>query len=262
MINRSDWDGCVRGRDDSFDSLHVRVPSPSGGTWSGPFRAVASDSRQYFVKGLDTCPPGQEASVATEHVVARVGRLIGAPMCETSLIRIPDALAGYPVTPTATLSAGLAHASLALARADEQRPSLAARAQDDNSRRHVGVYALFDWCCGTDAQWLYDLDNDRAVYSHDHGLYFPPTSAGGWTEAELTASLDADCGLPDTPDGLSKQAIEDTAQALETVTRDSLASILNSVPASWPVDNTQLEALGRFLEHRAPAVATRLRALN
>lgn len=49
--------------------------------------------------------------------------------------------------------------------------------------------------------------------------------------------------------------------ALEKINRDALVNILCGVPASWPVSNDDLEALGWFLEYRAPSVASRIRAL-
>lgn len=259
----TDWSGLVRDRSDSFTDLQMVIPvAPAGGTWSGPFRVVASDGRQYFVKSLDTCPAGQEASIAIERIVAEAGRLIGAPVCTTNLIRIPFALAGWEPRPGVQLREGLAHASLALDRADEQgRPQLSARGQDDNRRRHVGVYALYDWCFGTDAQWLYDIDSDRTVYSHDHGLYFPPVGQGLWTRQDLITAADAPHELPDPREGLDPSAVDNIAASLEAVNRDDLVSIMRSVPSSWPVSDDDLEALGWFLEYRAPLVAERVRAL-
>jgi hypothetical protein len=260
LVALQDWAGLVKGRSDDFAGLEVILPSPAGGSWSGPFRSVASDGREYFVKSLDTCPVGQGASLAIERIVAEVGRLIGAPVCTTSLIRIPDQLS-LEIKPGVQLSPGLAHASLSLGRADEQgRPSLAFRNRDNNHRRHVGVYALYDWCFGTDAQWLYDIDHDRTIYSHDHGLYFPPHGLGSWTRGDLVAAADLPNELPDARDDLDSAEVEAVALRLEAVTRDHLAVVMRSIPSSWPVSDDDLEALGWFLEHRAPAVARRLRA--
>jgi hypothetical protein len=263
LVDLTEWSGLVRARTDTFDDLRMTGPvAPSGGSWSGPFRVIASDGNQYFVKSVDTCPPGQQASVAIEHIVAGVGRLIGAPVCTTSLIRIPLALAGWEPRPGIPITEGLAHASLALSHCDEQgRPALAARGQDDNRRRHVGAYALYDWCVGADAQWLYDLDRDRTLYSHDHGLYFPPAHQGYWTQPDMIAGVDIPHELPDPRNDLLASAVDEVAAALDAVKRDELASILNSVPSSWPVTDEDLEALGWFLERRAPAVALRVRAL-
>jgi hypothetical protein len=53
----------------------------------------------------------------------------------------------------------------------------------------LGIYALYDWCFGDDAPWLYDRDDDHSIYSFDHGLYFPPNS-GCWNPALLRESVE------------------------------------------------------------------------
>jgi DDE superfamily endonuclease len=129
LAHLAEWSGLVSGRDDSFQALHgvILTPLPPG-TFSGPFRATASDNRDYFVKALQMCPPGHEASLAVEQVVAQAGKLIGAPVCETSLIRIPAVLAGWtPQAGGAALQEGLAHASLAIEHADFRRPPIDSR---------------------------------------------------------------------------------------------------------------------------------------
>lgn len=261
MLELGAWDGRVVSRNDEFRSLTVVAPSASNGSWSGPFRAIASDQNDYFVKSLETCPPGQQASLAIELIVARAGKLIGAPVVDTTLIRIPQEIAGYEPVPGKPLNAGLAHASRALEHADEAgRPNLASRDMDHNSSRHVGVYALFDWCFGSDQQWLYDIDNERTLYSHDHGLYLPP-STGTFDRASLVSRVDEPHPLPDSPEGLSAERVQEVALALEAVQAQQILDILNDVPTSWPVSDADLEALGWFLYRRAAQVAQRLRLL-
>ncbi|MEV6342959.1 hypothetical protein [Actinoplanes sp. NPDC051851] len=260
MAAQSEWTGLAQGRSDAFDDLEVVAPSAANAGWSSPFRALATDYQQYFVKCLEACPSGQGAAIAVELVVAEVGRLIDAPVCTTSLIRIPEGL-DMEIRPGVNLSPGLAHASLALRNADERgRPRLSSRTRDDNRRRHVGIYALYDWCFGADPQWLYDLNRDHTIYSHDHGLYFPPADHGFWTRADLEAAADLPHELPDPRGGLDSEQVTLVASKLEAVTQSQLAAIMQSVPSSWPVSDDDLEALGWFLEHRAPAVAERLRA--
>lgn len=223
---------------------------------------TASDGRDYFVKARETCPPGQEASLAVEQVVSRVGELIGAPVCESTLIRIPADLAGWaPYAGGPVLREGLAHASLAIEHAEFRRPPLDFRLSDDNARRHAGVYALCDWCFSCDEQWLYDQDDEQAVYSHDHGLYFPPLGQGRWTRDALVAEADTPHQWGDPRKDLSATACHDVANALDHIRRENLVEVLCSIPASWPVSHEDLEAIGWFLEHRAPAVASRVRAL-
>lgn len=262
MVELADWRGLVSGRTDDYDAVHlVAVITPGGQSWASPFRAVADDGNDYFVKTLESCRRDwARGSIAVEYIVGKVGKLVGAPVCASTLIRIPEEFTGDEIRPGIPLVPGIAHASKALEHADEQRHHLAYRNQDHNHVRHVGVYALYDWCYGDDAQWLYDLDDDRSIYSHDHGLYFPPNH--GVIEDEiLKLSADEPNVLPDAPEGLAPEAVEAVAKALETIDRDALVNILRAVPASWPVSDEALATLGWFLEYRAPAVAHRLRAL-
>lgn len=184
MVARSDWAGLLSGlRTDDFNELYVAAPiDASGYSWGGPFRAIASDGRDYFVKCLNACPSGEEASLVIETIVARAGALIKAPICTTTLIRVPEAIAGWEPRRGRPIQAGLAHASLALDRVEEGRPNLNWRAQDDNRHRHVGVYALYDWCFGWDQQWLYDIDNDQPCTAMIMANTFRP--AGKATGAE------------------------------------------------------------------------------
>ncbi|MEU1733725.1 hypothetical protein [Streptosporangium sp. NPDC020145] len=261
MADLSEWSSLVTGRHDDFDSLTVRALTGGamGQSFASPFPVIGSDNRRYFVKALEGCPEHARGSLAVEYVVAQVGRLIGAPVCDSGLIRIPDDLAGWPM-PFGKLQPGIAHACLALDRAIETRPQLTSRTQDDNRRRQVGVYALYDWCFGSDPQWLHDLSNDRSIYSHDHGLYLPPND-GTVRRTYLELSVDEPNELPDPPSGLDPGAIDEVSAALERIGRDALVKVVRGVPASWPVSDDDLEALGWFLERRAPTTAARLRAL-
>ncbi|GLX97924.1 HipA family kinase [Herbidospora sp. NBRC 101105] len=260
VVDQRSWAGLLHGRHDDFETLSVKAVVGSGNaSFAGPFDVVASDNRRYFVKCLGGCPPHAQATIAIEHVVSKVGRLIDAPVCDTSLIRIPEELAGWPMA-FGKLQPGIAHASVALGHAIECRQTLSDRAKDDNTRRHVGVYALWDWCFGDDPQWLHDLDHDHSCYSHDHGLYLPPND-GTIRSRYLVEAVNEPNLLPDPPDGLDPEAVERVATALDAISRDALVTVLCGVPASWPVDDNDLETLGWFLEHRAPAVADRIRRL-
>lgn len=146
-------------------------------------------------------------------------------------------------------------------RADDVRPELSARGRDDNRSRHAGVYAFYDWCFGKDPQWLHDLNSDRQIYSHDHGLYLPSDGKKAWTRDLLMYEVDTPRRLPDPTDGLAPEAVKRYVEALEAVTRGDLENILNSVPRSWPVSDADLEDLGWFLEYRAPSAAERMKAL-
>ncbi|MFC4535067.1 hypothetical protein [Sphaerisporangium dianthi] len=262
MVELADWHGLVSERTNDYDGLQlVAMVAPGSRSWASPFRVVANDRNGYFVKTLESCSRDwARGSLAVEYIVAQAGKLIGAPVCDTSLILIPEEFRGGEIRRGLPLVPGIAHASKALQHADERRDNLAYRNRDDNRVRHVGVYALYDWCWGSDAQWLHDVDNDQSIYSHDHGLYLPPND-GRIDSKFLQLSADEPNELPDSPAGLDGEAVEEVAEALEKIDRDALVNILCAVPASWPVTDEALATLGWFLEYRAPAVASRLRAL-
>jgi hypothetical protein len=99
------------------------------------------------------------------------------------------------------------------------------------------------------------------LYSHDHGFYLPP---GGqyWTTETLAANVDIPHPLGQPPDGLDIEELERLAAVLEALAQYDLQPILASVPASWSVNDADLEALGRYLHARAPNVAGRMKALR
>ncbi|WP_133378940.1 HipA family kinase [Klenkia marina] len=233
------------------------------GSLLAPFEVQADDENLYWVKSSSLLPPAEPAALVKEYVVARAGALIGAPVCRSTLIRIPPDLDGEELRDGMFLKAGLAHGSLAVERADERgRPYLVERKSDDNVRRHARIYALFDWCCGSDAQWLYDIDDNLSIYSHDHGRYLPPMDTGFLTRAALEAEVGRDNSLTDSPVGLNANELMDVASDLLKVSENDLLTILKGVPASWPVDDETLGALGWFLFERREGVAQRLMQLT
>jgi hypothetical protein len=262
LPDRAEWDGLIRDRADPSDgpSLSVIVGA-AGSSWSSPVRVTGSDLRDYFAKFPEACPGQAQMSVVTEMVVARAGRMIGAPTCETVVMTVPSELQGEELKPGVEISSVVVHASLALDNCDERRPGLPPRGKDDNRSRHVGCYALYDWFMGCDQQWLRDLDDDMATYSHDHGLYLPPVNSGHWTDQDLQAQVGVAWPLPDDPKGLSPTAANLVADALRGIARNDIQTLLSAVPVSWAVTDQQLEGLGWFLECRAPAVAGRIEQL-
>lgn len=223
------------------------------------FPVLASDGARWYVKAPNN-PQGAQILV-TEYLVSQVGALIGAPVCTVRPIEIPADLDGFRVVNGPELHTGIGSASQAIPDVVEMRPQLLYRNEDDNARRHAGVFALFDWCWGDDQQWLAVETDEHRLYSHDHGYYFPP-GGQNWTAADLTANVDQPHELALPPDGLNVDELGRLADALDAVAADDLAAILESVPEEWPVPDEDLEALGDYLQKRAPGVASRLRALR
>ena len=202
--------------------------------------------------------PQSPMVLVNEQIVARCGALIGAPTCEVAIVEVADALAGdvYGVR----VEAGLAHGSRDIGAAFNDG-ELLHRDSDDNARRHVGAYALHDWCWGADSQWLYATDEDLKTYSHDHGYFFP--NGPRWNEDlnQVIAHADAPHELREPFAGLDAAEVRRVSERLGAIGTDDIAAVLSGIPPQWPVSDRQLEIIGYFLERRAPQAALRLREM-
>lgn len=259
VVDFSEWQGTIDGRVDPTDATVIEVPikaSAQGG--SGTFLAADHDGTQWWVKPLNN-NQGPRVTV-TEALVAMAGELVGAPVCESRIVYLPPDLEGWQFRPGSEIESGYAHASRGVVDAVEHR-TLQYRDRDDNARRHVGLFALYDWCWGGDDQWLYSEAADRETFSHDHGWYLPETGPD-WTAATLQARVDEVHVPPWPTDGLDPEAITAMCSRLRELPQDALRDRLLQIPASWPVDDQELEYVGWFLESRASEVADRLEALG
>jgi hypothetical protein len=257
VLTENDWNGSVHGRVDPTSGLSVITCLAQGkGSASSPFLAEASDGEKWWVK-----PPQVSLAKAlvTELVTGLCGAMIGAPVCEVSEIIIPDMLLPWEFKPGQQLPTGVGSATREIPPVVlEEKGALGHRTQDDNARRHVGVYAIADWFFGADYQWLYRTSDEWTIYSHDHGWYLPP-EGGDWSQDQLRGAVGTPHELPDDPVGLDQAQIDSIADNLLAVTHPGLAKVLSRVPASWPVSDSELDTLGWYLEARAPDVASRLR---
>lgn len=258
---RGQWAGVVAGKRGVDVELQMEAvlefQSESRGG-SLPFKGLASDGEVYWIKQVANRQSGRVP--VTEQLIAGLGRLIDAPVCETPLIRIPDDFDGEVLENGTALAAGIAHASRDIAACvfDKwYKPRY--RTHDDNRRRHAGYFALYDWCWGDDMQWLYDLQDDRSTYSHDHGHFLPDGPA--WTADTLAAAADLAHELDAEPAGLDDNELLRIAGRLESITRHELAQVIHRVPPEWPTSDQELEVVGAFIDFRRCPVANRLRTL-
>ena len=217
---------------------------------------AADDGHDYWCKAVNN--PASPLVPVNEQVSARLAVLIGVAVPEPQLVAL-DGLVGWEFHPGRTVEAGWAHGGRAVEGAIETR-DLHHRADDDNRVRHAGFYALIDWLAGGDQQWLYAAPEQNAYYSHDHGHFFP----GGpdWSPATLNylgQTTAVSVGVD--PGGLDPAELNRLADAIEGVTREGIDGVMSKIPAEWPVDDSDLEALADFVEARRPGAAQRLRGL-
>jgi hypothetical protein len=258
LVDRSEWSGVleVERRPKEIVELNL-VTTFNDNTMAAPFMAASRDGRRWWVKPLNN--PMSPRVPVTELIVGLAGRLIQAPVCEVAVVKIPEEMAGEEYAHGATLEPGLASGSLHVPDVTEAR-RLHHRSRDDNRRRHAGVFALHDWCWGEDDQWLYAQGEDDRTYSHDHGSFLP----GGpdWTIESLVDCVDRPHRQRRDSADLDTDALDGYADRLDRLTREDLRGMLQGIPDEWPVEQDELEAVGWFLERRAPQVAGRLRELS
>lgn len=255
------WNGLLRGQrgNDCGLAIEAILPDGPGAGASQPFRVKATDGGVYWLKPCDN--PQEKRVPVTEQVVARCGRLIGAPVCNVELIRIPAEFDGHRLSAERCIKTGIPHASADVPSALFERAGTPThRDRDENAARHAVLFALHDWCWGSDLQWLHDPKSDMMTFSHDHGNYLP----GGprWSRDSLLAEVCQDHVMGAPLDGLDPEAFRKAANAVEAVSRDQLLSVLRLIPMEWPITDSDLEGVGYFLEFRRGPVAARLRGLT
>lgn len=258
---KSRWSGMVAGHRVFDVTLQLDAVLESQSDSRGgslPFKGLASDGEVYWIKS----PSNRQSSrvPTTEQLIAGIGRLIGAPVCETRLLSISQEFDGEILDNGTVLEAGIAHASRDVGNCSFDKwyePQY--RAQDDNRRRHAGYFALFDWCWGDDMQWLYDLQDDRKTYSHDHGHFLP--GAPNWTAVALAQSAELPHELSADGNGLDDNELERLAARLESLTMKEIAGVVRMIPAAWPVTDEELETAAAFFDFRREPTAVRLREL-
>lgn len=194
--------------------------------------------------------------VVTEAIVGAAGKLIGAPVCETAIVEIPRELTGWEFRPGLRLEPGFAHASRMVNDAVEAR-DLLYRDRDENRRHHAGVFALYDWCYGSDDQWLYSRSAEDQLFSHDHGWYLPEPGPT-WSEASLVARAGQPRPLQRPSNGLDRAELGRLSHKLRGLEASQLVEALCAIPSQWPVTDGELECVGWFLQSRAKDVADRL----
>jgi hypothetical protein len=224
------------------------------------FPVLGSDGERWYAKAPNN-PQGARILV-TECLLSRAGAAIGAPVCEVLPMAITEELAGFQVVNGPLLEVGIASASREIADIVEIRGTLQYRDQDENARRHGGVFAFYDWCWGDDPQWLVVTTDENRLYSHDHGHYLPPGGGANWNAGTLTASVATEHPLAGPADGLDVHELERIALALRSVSLEALRQMAAAIPAAWPATDEDLEAACTFLQERAAQVAARIEQLR
>jgi len=241
---------------EGYELSRLRLVAPLRRSESGSraFLGLASDGREYWMKAPNN--PQGPRTLAAEVICSGIGRAIGAPVCESSLIDFPDTL-NWEYGPALRLKGGIGHASLNIEEsivADEWETF---SGLDNNRNRQALIVALWDLCMGVDPQWLHRVVADYSIWSFDHGF---------WLAGEVDWSVDSlrTVGLRPWQYDLdiavaSAGGLRAAADRVEALTLASIRVITDVVPLAWDTTSEELLAVAEILSLRTDGVAARLR---
>lgn len=243
----------------AIESLLPRVPGGGSADQpgsSGAFKVVDDRDRVWWAKSLDNLQ--SERATLADAIIGSVAPLIEAPVCTAAILEYPQGRSAVEMANGVTLEPGYYHGSLEVGSAlDSWEVEHSTR--DDNERRWTRMAALWDWCWGGDAQWLYAQTHDYMLYSHDHGHYLPGVDHD-WTVDDLRRDVHQPHVLTKAQHILrsNQEYCASVATALRNVTHEQLANALATLPATWRVTDEELDYVGWFLDERREDVAKRL----
>lgn len=258
-LDESWWHGRLTRTSPPSTDLHVlAVLGDPVQTGAQPFPVALNNGEKYWVKAMGN---GQgDIALVNEAVSCGLAQILGASMRPGMLVSLPQRFDGMRLSMSGHRArAGLAHASKHL-ESGEEGEWFQFRQHDNNRVREVGIYALWDLCLGQDEQWLYELNSDYSIWSHDHSMWFALQSEE-WDQDMCRRLVDTPWTVDETQypvTALSASTFHDFAQRLRDLSVDQILDVLSRVPPEWGKTNRDLEVLGWMIYRRSKAVAQRL----
>lgn len=237
-------------------TLVAAVESTQSG--SGTFLGLASDGNKYWVKAPNN--PQGPRTLAAEVIVHGIGQLIGAPVCHTVFVDIPDSMT-YQFTPQHRLHGGIGHGSRDISPTVVSEEWSTHTARDNNRVRQAFLFGLWDLCLGGDQQWLHDTSQSYSIWSYDHGFWLG--GEGDWSVKSLQ-SVGTTPWLYDRvrgdldPGVASARGLLAAAEAISGLDRSTFRAVTQTVPVEWKIPSTDLISAADILFLRAEGVAARL----
>ncbi len=248
---------------DKWESLiaaaALRVPQPIsartfikkwGGTYSNPALLACDGGCKYVVKGRQV-----GRGLITDHVVGRLGQVMGAPVSQVSVVDLPAQL--VEAEPQLHhMPYGLSHGSLWIPDCSE-RSSFTYKDVPENRTRFALLAVLYGWVFPGDHQFIYQNDPPHMVYSVDHGHFFP--CGPNWSSASLLA---ADTARPDiiiaSEMQFQRSEMQDAYQNLSSVAPDDIAEAVAAPPSEWGISMEERVVIADYLEKRRDALLASL----
>jgi hypothetical protein len=211
-------------------------------TASNPVLVGCDDGHDYVVKGRQA-----GRMLVNDHVVARLGGMLAAPVGHVALVDVPQGLVDAEPQ-MAHMPAGLSHGCRWIPNCSE-RESILHTDLAENRSRFARLAVLYGWVRASDHQFIYENATPHLVHSVDHGHHFP--SGPDWTVESLAnegspvvdAALQAACGF-------TNEEIEEARALLDEVDDLAVARIVCGPPDEWGLSLEERVGLGRYLGQR------------
>jgi hypothetical protein len=186
--------------------------------------------------------------LVAEHVVARLGQLIEAPVGDVAVIEVPAVLNAN--ADVAAMGAGLAHATRFIENLTDKL-AISDTGVPGNRARFARLCILYSLTRANDWQLFYTT-GDRLVHSLDHGHFFP--GGPNWTAAGLRAAPAATIDGWFAPAALTNAELADAKHRLAGITNQDIEAILAGPPPEWPFTGDDRDALGGYVRSRRDAL--------
>ena len=218
------------------ETFHQKWPSTSK-----PVLCSCSDGKKYVIKGSHN---GRQ--LVPDHIVGRIGQLLGAPVGEVCFSNIPDELKA--VEPQLSdVGSGICHATLWLPDCTD-RQGLDHMDKDYNRERFALLQVLYSWTIASDHQLIYAKSNPFLVYSVDHGHFL--NGSTGWTPASLRQISPVVLDPYFSACGLTESAMAIAKTRLAQITDDDIQLIASGLPDEWAVTTDDRIAITEYLVTR------------
>lgn len=215
-------------------------------TNSKPAIVRCADNEEYVVKGEIRGREGERIRT-NDHIVGRLGGIIGAPVGEVAVVNLPDEL--ILLQPEmAHFHPGLAHGSKWIPDVTE-RDSIRHERASENRRRFALLAVLYGWAGAYDRQMIYGDQPPHLVYSVDHGHFFPGNIS--WTIQNLQ---NAPMAAPDpqivSTCRLTPAELTDAVDMLSRLDSRRISALVAGIPDAWEIDMDDRVAMAHYLGTR------------
>lgn len=228
-------------------------------TGTRPFLAMSDDSHLYWCKQLNNGHGPQ--STINEVVCSVIGDSLGAPVAPWEILEVPEGLVGTRTPPsslgaTSVLDRLPVFGSRVVHSADIA-DSIRFEDNDDNYRRLPKLVAFWILCNAKDLQVIYDMADDKRVYSIDHGMWFG-SDESVWELASVD-HLYGQTEIAHPTRGMPPEHWEAAIEAVWRLDEDLVGKVLAAVPSEWNSDVQQIAELVHYCLNRRDYAAKRLR---